>query len=204
MRKVGRGQIWSLGLRRAPQVSCRRGVLLGAVAVRLVGRLVGSLVEREQSLGHGRGGREQRRRPSPLSSAESSRPPATDVRDGRREQGSQGRAGAQRCPFLGEQWGRPGKLRLVAWWVPPPQPMTCAVTAGVSRYGASKNRRAFQSTSQWARGDFVGQIQYSHFTQRTQVPMYRRMVVFCPACHSAGSVGGGSNELWYLVILDSH
>lgn len=111
-------------------------------------------------------------------------------------------------PFLGEQWGRPGKLRLVAGWVPPPQPMTGAVTAGVSRYGASKNRRAFQSTSQWGRGDFVGQIQYSiaeYVVQsRTQVPKYWKMdVVPClPAC-LLGLMGAGSNELWYLVILDS-
>lgn len=75
--------------------------------------------------------------------------------------------------------------------------MTGAVTAGVSRYGASKNRRAFQSTSQWPRGDFDGDAQ-----------KYRRTAawLFCPCLpvrQPAGSMGVGSNELWYFVILDS-
>lgn len=111
-------------------------------------------------------------------------------------------------PFLGEQWGRPGKLRLVAWWVPTPQPMTGAVTAGVSRYGASKNRRAFQSTSQWGRGDSVGQMQYSRVRSTVAYPGTEVLedgcsALPCPPACLLGLMGVGSNELWYLVILDS-
>lgn len=94
--------------------------------------------------------------------------------------------------------------------------MTAAVTAGVSRYGASKNRRAFQSTSQWGRGDFVGQIQYrTQAVRRSSTVTYRSTEVLedglsCPVLPTPASLPGllglmcvGSNELWYLVILDS-
>lgn len=126
---------------------------LGAVAVAVwLTWLVGWLVEREQSLDTERGGGSnagaqvyfQARSPAAL------QPLMCETAGGGRGSG-QGRG--PEVPFLGEQWGRPGKLRLVAWWIPPPQPMTGAVTAGVSRFGASKNRRAFQSTSQLGRGD---------------------------------------------------
>lgn len=75
--------------------------------------------------------------------------------------------------------------------------MTAAVTAGVSRYGASKNRRAFQSTSQWPRGDFDGDAQKY---RRTAAWLFRPCL---PVRQPAGSMGVGSNELWYFVILDS-
>lgn len=86
--------------RRAPRLAAVEVRCLVRLRCAAVGWLVGWLdgrlarsVERTQSLDT-EGGREQRRRPSPLSSAESSSPPATDVRDGTAEQGSQGRAGA--------------------------------------------------------------------------------------------------------------